>query len=62
MMRNYLKGTVGDELNVMLSAAAMNFKRVMNLWCTEARNSWQLVYNFILYVLQFLLPNPKTTF
>jgi transposase, IS5 family len=62
MMRNYLKGTVGDQLNVMLSAAAMNFKRVMNLWRTEATGSWQLVYNFILYVLQFLLPNPKVTF
>jgi len=32
MIRNYLKGTVGDEMNVLLSAAAMNFKRVMNLW------------------------------
>ena len=32
MIRNYLKGAVGDEMNVMLSAAAMNFKRVMNLW------------------------------
>ena len=32
MIRNYLKGAIGDEINVMLSAAAMNFKRVMNLW------------------------------
>jgi IS5 family transposase len=32
MIRNYLKGTVGDEMNVLLSAAAMKFKRVMNLW------------------------------
>jgi IS5 family transposase len=32
MMRNYLKGAIGDEMNVLLSAAAMNFKRVMNLW------------------------------
>ena len=32
MIRNYLKGAIGDEMNVMLSAAAMNFKRVMNLW------------------------------
>jgi IS5 family transposase len=62
MARNYLKGTVGDALNVMLAAAAMNFKRVMNLWRTEALNSWQLVYNFILYGLQFLLPKLKSTF
>ena len=32
MIRNYLKGTTGDEMNVLLSAAAMNFKRVINLW------------------------------
>ena len=62
MIRNYLKGTVGDEINVMLSAAAMNFKRVMNLWRTEAISSWQLVYNFIIYGLQFLLPKLKVTF
>ena len=62
MIRNYLKGTVGDEINVMLSAAAMNFKRVMNLWRTEAISSWQLVYNFMIYGLQFLLPKLKVTF
>jgi IS5 family transposase len=62
MIRNYLKGTVGDEINVMLAAAAMNFKRVMNLWRTEAITCWQLVYNFILYGLQFLLPKLKVTF
>jgi transposase, IS5 family len=32
MIRNYLKGTVGDEINVMMAAAAMNFKRKMNSW------------------------------
>jgi len=32
MIRNYLKGTTGDAINVMLAAAAMNFKRVMNKW------------------------------
>ena len=32
MIRNYLKGAIGDEMNVMLSAAVMNFKRAMNLW------------------------------
>lgn len=62
LCRNYLKGILGDQINVILAAAAMNFKRVMNLWRTEAINSWQLVYNFILYVLQFLLPNLKVTF
>lgn len=32
MGRNFLKGVTGDEINVLLAAAAMNFKRVMNLW------------------------------
>jgi IS5 family transposase len=30
--RNFLKGVNGDQINVLLAAAAMNFKRVMNLW------------------------------
>jgi IS5 family transposase len=30
--RNFLKGVAGDEINLMLAAAAMNFKRVINLW------------------------------
>lgn len=32
MMRNYLKGTIGDAINVMMAAAAMNFKRMINKW------------------------------
>jgi IS5 family transposase len=27
--RNYLKGTIGDSINLMLSAAAFNFKKLM---------------------------------
>lgn len=50
MGRNFLKGVVGDEMNVLLAAAAMNFKRVMNLWRTEANNFWKLIHNFILIV------------
>ena len=47
LIRNYLKGTVGDAINLMLSAAAMNFKRVMNLWVTEANYCWQLICTII---------------
>lgn len=32
MLRNFLKGSFGDAINVMLAASAMNFKRMMNLW------------------------------
>jgi IS5 family transposase len=32
MARNFLKGSFGDAVNLMLAASAMNFKRMMNLW------------------------------
>jgi IS5 family transposase len=32
LSRNFLKGSFGDAINLMLAAAAMNFKRIMNLW------------------------------
>ena len=41
MGRNFLKGIIGDQVNVILAAAAMNFKRVINLWKKEANLSWQ---------------------
>lgn len=47
MIRNYLKGVVGDQINVMLCAAAMNFKRVMNLW---KRRQIQFIENLLIAV------------
>jgi IS5 family transposase len=32
LSRNYYSGIKGDNINVMLSAAAMNFKRMINIW------------------------------
>ncbi|MEB0261564.1 MULTISPECIES: transposase [unclassified Mucilaginibacter] len=32
LSRNFYIGIKGDNINVMLAAAAMNFKRMMNLW------------------------------
>ena len=32
LSRNFYKGLFGDNINVMLSAAAFNFKRMMNSW------------------------------
>jgi hypothetical protein len=37
------------------TAAAMNFKRAMNLWRTEAKRSWQLILNLVIYVHGMLL-------
>jgi IS5 family transposase len=30
--RNFYKEIIGDNINVMLAAAAFNFKRIMNKW------------------------------
>lgn len=32
LSRNFYKGLKGDNINVMLAAAAMNFKRMINIW------------------------------
>ena len=29
LVRNYLKGSVGDSINLMMAAAAFNFKKLM---------------------------------
>lgn len=55
LVRNFLKGSVGDSINLLLSAAAFNFKRVMNLWLTEAIYHWQLLLYTIKAVTGFLL-------
>lgn len=58
--RNFLKGIIGDEINVLLSAAAMNFKRVMNLW-KQRLNNWA---KFLLEIIwaNFYTQNSKSTF
>lgn len=63
LVKNYLKGTVGDAINLLLSASAMNFKRVMNLWLTEAINSWKLICEYIAFIYQnFFAQKLKLTF
>lgn len=63
LCRNYLKGILGDLMNIILSAAAMNFKRVMNLWRTGANYSCSLIYGIAIFVLSIFLPKKlKPTF
>ena len=63
MNRNFLKGIIGDEINVLLSAAAMNFKRRINLWRTEANLCWKLIYQMLLNAYWNLFaPKIKYTF
>ena len=51
MIRNYLKGTTGDAINVMLAAAAMNFKRMINKW----KHDIFLLLDFISHFLKIEL-------
>lgn len=55
MTRNFLKGVIGDEINVMMAAAAMNFKRMMNLWKTEAINFLNFSIDLITTIYQFFI-------
>ena len=63
LCKNYLKGIIGDNMNLILAAAAMNFKRRMNLWRTEALIRWLLLYKYFIEVCKnFYVPNLKPTF
>jgi IS5 family transposase len=63
MGRNFLKGVIGNEMNVLLAAAAMNFKRVINRWRTAAIGSWKLIHQFILFVYwELFAQKSKLTF
>jgi IS5 family transposase len=63
MIRNYLKGTVGDAMNVILAAAAMNFKRMMNKW-KEQFIFWavKLLHFFTFYTNLVFALKVKMTF
>jgi len=64
LSRNFYKGIKGDNINVMLAAAAMNFKRMMNIW---KKMFLALIYRLLEIVMPFLKPNfillkPKMSF
>lgn len=62
MARNFLKGAKGDATNLMMAAAAWNFKRVMNLLkAGQFQYYCQLILNW-LSGMKFYFSNPKTTF
>lgn len=63
LCRNYLKGILGDNMNIILAAAAMNFKRRINLWRTEAIIRWLLIYKTIIDAYWNFMPQKlKLTF
>ena len=51
--RNFYKGIFGDNINVMLRAAAFNFKRMMNKW----KSSFSCFFETLVFIL-VLLCNP----
>lgn len=50
LSRNFYKGIKGDNINVMLAAAAMNLKRIMNIW---KDNLWQPFYQ-LFFIITYL--------
>jgi transposase, IS5 family len=45
--RNFYKGIVGDNINIMLAAAAFNFKRMVN----KIKSSYAQIFEAILYLI-----------
>ncbi len=63
MIRNYLKGTLGDAINAMLAAGEMYFKRMMNKW-KAAFIFWTLkmLRFFSFHTNLIFVPKVKMTF
>lgn len=55
LSRNYYKGIFGDNINVMLAASAMNFKRMMNIWK-------KMFLAFLFWLYKTIYPIPETSF
>jgi len=56
--RNFYKGIAGDTINVMLSAAAINFKRMMRKWSS----SFWLFLQRMFYLLNFIFFNQSLSY
>ena len=55
LSRNFYKGIVGDNINIMLAAAAFNFKRMMNKWKKKIFHFLQtLFFQFQMQFFHFL--------
>jgi len=51
LSRNFYKGVFGDNINIMLAAAAFNFKRMMNKWKKKFFHFFQTL--FLQFQMQF---------
>lgn len=54
LSRNFYKGIKGDHINVMLAAAAMNFKRMMNIW---KYHLWPLFFRLLQVIVSLMKTN-----
>jgi transposase, IS5 family len=52
MIRNYLKGTLGDAINTIIAAAAYNFKKYLNMIKSQLK---KFSFFFLKFFFQFLL-------
>lgn len=61
LARNFYKGVEGDNINVMLAAAAFNFKRMMRKWKSSF---WLIFLRYLnqLFYFRFLPFQPKVAF
>ena len=62
LRRNFYKGISGDAINVMLAAAAMNFKRMMNIWKDQAKFIFAFFENIIHGIIRDLFKNQTCIF
>jgi transposase, IS5 family len=60
MLRNFLKGNFGDSVNVMMAAAAMNFKRMMNKWQRHSSLVADFFIRFYNQILFFISPTENS--
>lgn len=51
--RNFYKGITGDNINVMLAAAAFNFKRMMNKWKSSFCDLLENYYCVLKLIVEF---------
>lgn len=49
LSRNFYKGIFGDNINIMLAAAAFNFKRMINKWAKDILGLFLKLFSLILY-------------
>jgi transposase, IS5 family len=61
MARNFLKGTVGDQINLLMAAAAFNFKKWTNKFATSFIRVFEFIRNLILGGMDLVIIDGKVS-